>query len=236
MSSIPLFSDRIHAGEQLAQSIFTELAQLKAAGVFAQPIVYALPRGGIPVAIPIVRQLDCPLDILVAKKITRTQNPELAIGAVTADGHVLWSGLKPFRKNQHKLREAALIEAQEKAQAQLALFSPSCLGASPEGAIAILVDDGIATGMTIAAAAASLKVQNPAQVWISAPVAPAELMNWLHQWCDRAIVLETPHPFLSVSRFYAEFPQVETSVALAYLQEHNQAFLSGQKVADQSSG
>ncbi len=226
MSSIPLFSDRINAGEQLAQFILRELAQLKTEGVSAQPIVYALPRGGIPVAVPIARILGCPLDIVVAKKITKPQNPELAIGAVTADGHVLWADPKPFRKSQQSLRETALLEAQEKAQAQLAKFSPSCPQISPEGAIAILVDDGIATGMTMAVAVQALKAQNPAQVWISAPVAPAELMTSLQEWGDRVIVLEMPHPFLSVSRFYVEFPQVETSEALAYLQQYNNPQLS----------
>jgi len=91
MSSAPLFSDRADAGEQLAQSILTHINQLKAAGTSAPPIVYALPRGGIPIGVPVARQLGCPLDIVVAKKITMAQNPELAIGAVTSEGHVLWA-------------------------------------------------------------------------------------------------------------------------------------------------
>lgn len=221
MSPNPLFSDRTDAGEQLAKAIRGELAQLNAAGVSAQPIVYALPRGGIPVAAPIAQALNCPINIVVAKKITKPQNPELAIGALTADGHILWSKSKPFGKNQQHLQEAAVHQAREKAIAQEAEFSPSCPRVSAEGAIAILVDDGIATGMTMAVAAQSLRAQRPEQLWITAPVAPAELMAELHQWGSRAIVLETPHPFLSVSRFYVEFPQVESSVALVYLQQHN---------------
>lgn len=235
MSSTPLFSDRTSAGEKLAQRIFEELNQIKAAGISAKPLVYALPRGGIPIAAPIARLLGCPIDIVVAKKITRPQNPELAIGACTASGHVIWSGPKPFLKNQQNLREEALRQAQEKAQAQFAEFSPYCPQISPQGAIAILVDDGIATGMTMAVAVQALKAQKPEQVWISAPVAPAELITWLQEGSDRAIVLETPHPFLSVSRFYAEFPQVETDEALAYLQQHNAPFLSQHIEPDVSS-
>ena len=93
MSAALRFSDRLNAGEQLAQSIKVALLELNAAGISAQPIVYALPRGGIPVAVPVAVALGCPIDIVVAKKITQLENPELAIGAVTSDGHVLWSDL-----------------------------------------------------------------------------------------------------------------------------------------------
>ncbi len=236
MSSAPLFSSRTDAGKQLLKSIESELAQLDAVGVSVQPILYALPRGGIPVAAPIAQALGCPLDIIVAKKITRPQNPELAIGACTPSGHVLWLSSKSFRKSQQNQQDELWHQTQEKAQAMLAEFSPFRPQVSPEGAIAILVDDGIATGMTMAVAALALRAQNPAQVWICAPVAPLELIEWLQQWADRVIVLQTPHPFLSVSRFYVEFPQVETSVALAYLQQHNQPHLSPQPAPDDSNG
>jgi predicted phosphoribosyltransferase len=221
MSCKPLFSDRTQAGEQLAQFVVCELERLKEVGISAQPIVYALPRGGIPVAVPVARQLGCPVEIVVAKKITRPENPELAIGAVTADGQIIWSGAQLWQKNQSSLQQEALHQAQSKAQAQWLEFSRSCPQANPQGAIAILVDDGIATGMTMAVAAHSLKAKQPAQVWIATPVAPPELIKWLQQWGDRIIVLHAPYPFLSVSRFYEQFPQLETDVALAYLQQHN---------------
>lgn len=225
MSSAPMFRDRIHAGEQLAQSVMAEFTQLKTRGVNNQPIIYALPRGGIPVAVPVASSLGCPVDILVAKKITFPENPELAIGAVTSDGHVLWCQPKRFRRNQQSALEAALRQAQDKAIALQSKLSSSRLPVSAQGAIAILVDDGIATGMTIAAAASAVKAQNPAEIWVCSPVAPQGLSEWLLQWCDRAIILETPEPFLSVSRFYEEFPQVETQEALFYLQQHNQQIL-----------
>lgn len=225
MPSAPLFSNRTSAGEQLAEAISADLAQLRAAGISAPPLVYALPRGGIPIAVPVARQLGCPLDIVVAKKITKAQNPELAIGAVTADGHILWAEPKRFRRNKQSL-ELPLHEAQAKAQALQSQLSPSCLSNSPKGTIAILIDDGIATGMTMAAAACALRAQNPELIWICVPVAPAGLAEWLHQWSDHVIVLQTPHPFLSVSRFYEEFPQVETEEVISYLQLHNQSWLS----------
>lgn len=220
MLSTPLFRDRTEAGEKLAQAVLSQLAQYNlTASEAAKPIVYALPRGGLPIALPIARLLGCPLDVIVAKKITRPENPELAIGALTADGHVLWSKQKPRHLRQ---QTANLEKAQEKANAQLAALSPGRPSVSAQKALVILVDDGIATGMTMAVAAQALRKQEPAQIWICVPVAPPDWMEDLDDLCDRAIVLETPEPFFSVSRFYQEFPQVETEEALACLQRQKE--------------
>ncbi|MBD2021049.1 phosphoribosyltransferase, partial [Leptolyngbya sp. FACHB-36] len=176
---------------------------------------------GLPIASSVARVLGCPLDVVVAKKITQPENRELAIGAVTADGHVVWSTQRRrLPENPFNQYNAALQQAQEHAQAQLTRLAPPSRF-SPEGAIAILVDDGIATGMTMAAAVRALRAQQPAQVWICAPVAPLDLMPFLHEISERAIVLATPHRFLSVSRFYREFLQVGTEEAAIYLQQQN---------------
>jgi len=219
MQYSPLFRDRTCAGKQLATAIRTLLTQMHSSGTSIEPIVYGLPRGGVPVAAEVARLLSCPLDIVVAKKISQPENPELAIGAVTADGQVIWEQRTLFRRQNSRLRQVALTEAVNKAQSQLAQLRPACPQVNPQGAIAILVDDGIATGMTMAVAAQALRTQHPVEVWLCAPVAPLSLLPWLQQWGDRIIVLETPKPFLSVSRFYAEFPQVETEEALACLLE-----------------
>jgi putative phosphoribosyl transferase len=236
MSSAPLFSDRADAGEQLAQSLLTQINQLKESGVCISPIVYALPRGGIAIAAPVARKLACPLDIVVAKKITMPQNPELAIGAVTSEGHVLWLQQRRWRKKNEAMLQVALRQSLEKAQTQLEQFSIGCPQANPQGTLALLVDDGIATGMTIAAATQALRAKQPAQIWICAPVAPAGLIKWLQQWCDRVVILETPKHFLSVSRFYHEFPQVETEEALTELQAHNQRFITENQTSSPSRG
>lgn len=221
MSPYVLFQDRNSAGEQLAQAIEDQMNLIAAQGVLAKPIVYALPRGGLPVAVPVALKLGCPLDIVVAKKIAQPEDPELAIGAVTADGQAIWSNRLPLSQDHPKLQEA-LRQAQEKAQNQFDRLAPNCPQISPEGAIAILIDDGIATGMTIAVAISALQLQKPAQVWIGTPVAPLGLRKFLEQLCDRFIVLATPHQFFSVSRFYGEFSQVELEVASTLLQQANQ--------------
>lgn len=221
MSSGVLFSDRTEAGQQLAEVITTLLSTTP---VQASPMVYALPRGGLPIAEPIAQKLGCPLSVIVAKKITQPKNTELAIGAVTSDGHVLWAKSKLpnilYRIAHHKLtlRDLWRLKAQKKAQEQFSLLADWCPPETASGAIAILVDDGIATGMTMAVAVKALRTQNPAQIWICTPVAPLSLMPHLQALGDRVVVLETPDPFYSVSRFYAKFPQVEMEEAIASLQ------------------
>ncbi|MEG5058209.1 phosphoribosyltransferase family protein [Microcoleus sp. A2-C5] len=215
MLSNPFFDDRADAGEKLAEAVEDELGQLNLSAQEAiKPIVYALPRGGLPVAVPIARRLGCALDVVVAKKITRPDNLELAIGAATADGQVIWQ-----KQKQHNLRlqKSALQQAENSAQSLLADLASGRPNVSAAGALAILVDDGIATGMTVAVAAKALLSQQPAALWICAPVAPLDLMDFLAEIADKSIILETPHPFYSVSRFYGQFPQVETAEALACL-------------------
>ncbi|NMG07338.1 phosphoribosyltransferase family protein [Brasilonema sp. UFV-L1] len=228
MKNTPLFANRTQAGEQLAQAIYTILTQ-QTADQLAKPltIVYALPRGGIPVAAPVARLLNCPLMVEVAKKISHPENPELAIGAVTASGNVLWDEHKlSFRDTpKSNWRQAALDAATSQAKFLQAQLSPACPQVNTEGATMILVDDGIATGMTIAVAATSLKALSPAEVWLCTPVAPLELLPWLDQWGDRVIVLSAPKRFFSVSNFYSEFPQLETNEAFECLLQQNEQML-----------
>ena len=220
MASTFPFENRASAGEELALNISEELANLHLSPEEALNIVvYALPRGGVPVAVPVARSLACPLDAIASKKITPPNNKELAIGAVTSDGCVLWSDNKP----DNEAMENALVEgAIAKAREQLDAFSPGLPGLSPAGRFVILVDDGIATGMTVAAAAKSIKSQKPTRIWICVPVAPPSAIPFLQEYCDRLIVLQTPQPFLSVSRFYQDFAQVDTEEVTICLQEQRQ--------------
>lgn len=221
MSYLPLFRDREDAGHQLAQAVLAEIARLAPTYRHCQPVVYALPRGGIPIAEPLAQQLGCPLDLIVAKKVTRPDNPELAIGAVTADGHAIRSRYAYFTLRNIGCWRTALKEAHDKANALRQAFAPYCPTVSAAGKIAILVDDGIATGMTMAVAARALRAQHPALIFICAPVAPKYMIKLMHYWGDRVVCLATPEAFLSVSRFYGEFHQVEMPEAIACLQRQN---------------
>ncbi len=219
-----IFQNREAAGKELAQAIRTQLDKQEAESGFKPiPIVYALPRGGLPVAFPVARLLDCPLKIEVAKKISHPQNEELAIGAVTASGSVIWSDNRIFRFRFYSRdkRQASINTAIDCAKSLETQLNPACSQVSVEGATIILVDDGIATGMTIAVAATALRKLNPAQIWLCTPVVPKSLIPWLHKWGEQVIALAAPEFFLSVSNFYVEFPQIKTQEALEYLQKQS---------------
>ncbi len=213
-----LFANRAVAGQQLAEAVYQELHRVSSGSTLPRCIVYALPRGGLPIAAPIATRLNCPLDLVVAKKITELSNPELALGAVTAEGQVIWydsmATIDPHSREQMVQRTLTKAKSLE---VQLAPGRPQV---DPHGAIALLVDDGIATGMTMAVAVEALRHKGVAQVWIAVPVAPEKMVSILNRWADRAIVLATPEPFYSVSRFYAEFPQVSVETALDILIQH----------------
>jgi predicted phosphoribosyltransferase len=220
MPQLLLFANRQDAGYQLAQAVLTELSTLSTAEL-PPPVVYALPKGGLPIAEPIAQLLNCPLDVIVAKKVTRPDNPELAVGAVTAEGFIIRSRQEYFAPWNNGSWRDALNQAQTQAKEQLAEFSAYRPQVDPQGKLALLVDDGIATGMTMAVAARALQAQKPAQIFICAPVAPKSMVKMLENWGDRVIVLATPESFLSVSRFYAEFNQVEMDEAIACLKRCN---------------
>jgi predicted phosphoribosyltransferase len=208
-----LFEDRLDAGKQLA-SLVESAMQAQVGGGF--PIVYALPRGGLPVGGAIASRLQCPLHLLVSKKISLPSNPELALGAITAEGDLIWGSYIDQIEAEElaQAREQAYVKACQ----QWKLFAPSAPKINCEGAIAILADDGIATGLTVAAAALSLKKYHPQQIWIAAPVAPPQIIPELKKWCDRLIIVNTPDPFFNVGRFYLDFPQISTQKALEILQ------------------
>jgi predicted phosphoribosyltransferase len=229
MPSSPLFRDRHDAGCQLAKAVEQRVTAQGWQQLPLSPVVYGLPRGGVAVAAPVAQALQCPLDVVIAKKITLPDHPEFAIGAVTADGQVMRARRRMIFGDRdprwRQSREAALTKARAQWQ-QLAAVSPQI---RPKGRLVVLVDDGIATGMTMAVAARSLFAKHPAHLLICAPVAPPGVVTRLQHWCDAVVVLATPTAFLSVSRYYADFPQVEMAEAIACLQHHNQSDLAGER-------
>jgi putative phosphoribosyl transferase len=180
MYSTTLFRDRDDAGFQLATSIMTEIKHISPT---EKIILYGLPRGGVPVAVPTAKLLNCPLQVIVSKKITLPSNPELAIGAVTADGEVIW-----YQSNSI-FNQLALDRALIKAKQQFALFNVNVQTVEVKGAIAIIIDDGIATGMTMAVAAQSLRKYQPKSIFVCAPVGPINMVKWLKQYADQVIIL-----------------------------------------------
>lgn len=218
----PPFRDRLHAGKLLAQ-------RLSAEGASRDWMIYGIPNGGLIVAQAVAQTLNCPLDVVVAKKITLPTAPEYALGAITPQGpavfpHGIGSQDPPPPESQaHRLYEAQIL-AQTLAQQRAEAFSPHrprC-NAPQQG---VLIDDGVATGLTLIAAAQALKHQGVAQLWIAVPIAPASgwssLGKALNAMAERLIVLVTPEPFHAVSQAYENFDQVELEAAIAALRAAN---------------
>ena len=198
-----MFVDRDEAGRLLAE----RLAEVE----LAAPLVLALPRGGVPVAAQIARRLDAPLDVAFVRKLGAPGEPELAIGAV-GDGDapeivlnallVEERGVSAEFITSAAARELATIEQRRRDYADV---RP---GVEPSGRTVIVVDDGVATGMTMQAALRSVRRQNPARLLVAVPVASRDALAMLRQEADDLICLGAPRRFGSVGSFYGVFEQV----------------------------
>jgi predicted phosphoribosyltransferase len=220
MGTVLPFTDRWEAGALLAPPLTAALEDLTEKVPLA---IYALPRGGVPVAIALGQRLNLPVGIIAAKKITLPNQPEFALGAVTMTGHCLW-GYRPGEATE-TLLEQAQTAAIRRAQSQWQEFAPHCPPFQPQGRGWIVVDDGIATGLTMLAAIQLGRIYEAAWVWVCVPVMPPETVAHFQGQGARLLVLATPSPFNCVSRFYQDFPQLTNGEVIAQLQHHNHQFL-----------
>jgi putative phosphoribosyl transferase len=207
-----MFADRRDAGRRLA-------AELAALGL-ADPVVLALPRGGVVVAAEVASALGAPLDLVLVRKLGAPGHEELAAGAVV-------DGASPtVVRNEDVIRAYRIGDAELAAEVgrQLALIERRrrlYLGDRPPvpaaGRTAVVVDDGIATGATVRAALRAVRAQGPRELVLAAPVAPPEALRDLRAECDRVVCLESPPYFRAVGQFYADFAQVEDEEVVALL-------------------
>jgi putative phosphoribosyl transferase len=182
------------------------------------PVVLALPRGGVPVAVEVARALRAPLDLLLVRKIGAPGNPELAIAAV-ADGNELV--IDEFTRQAsgasiEYIEDQARTEMGEiQRRRQLYLHGRAPLPVA--GRTAIVVDDGIATGTTVRAALTALRRRSPARIVLAVPLAPADTLAGLRGQADRIECLATPSPFFAVGSHYVDFEQVSDDEVIAQL-------------------
>lgn len=172
-------------------------------------VVFALPRGGVPVAREAARILQLPLDVFLVRKIGAPQQPELALGAIASGGIRALNNAAIAALEIDDLtietiaeRERVELERQER------LFTVPQRHRSMTGANVILVDDGAATGASMFAAIAAARSQQPKRVVAALPVAPAETVESMAREADAVYCLFSPRPFGSVGRWYADFSQV----------------------------
>ncbi|HEX5983652.1 MAG TPA: alpha/beta family hydrolase [Solirubrobacterales bacterium] len=198
---LALFVDRREAGRRLAPSLERFRGR--------QPVVIALPRGGVPVAYEIARALSAPLDILLVRKLGAPFHPEYGIGAI-AEG-----GLRFIRRAEVELTGVSAEELDSVVAAETAelerrrrLYRGEREPLNVEGRPVILVDDGIATGGTAVVAARALRARGAATVSLAVPVAPPGASQRLAGEFDEVICLEEPPGFFGVGQFYVDFGQV----------------------------
>lgn len=206
------FEDRTEAGQKLAQEIlkkFPELLQnLKG-------IVLALPRGGVPVGFEIAKHLEIPLDLIVTHKLGAPDNPEFAIGAVAEDASSFINPEASGFASQDYLKEEIRRQLRE-IQKRIKKYRGGRPLPSLSGKIAILVDDGIATGHTMKAAIALAKNAKARRIIVAVPVLPKDTLAALKNKAE-VIYLETPWPFLAIGRFYRNFEQLTDAEVRGYL-------------------
>ena len=216
-----MFRNRQEAGQRLAE----ELARLP----LPDPVVLALPRGGVPVAAEIARKLAAPLDLVIVRKVGAPGNPELAIAAIV-DGNPPDVVLNREIVEAYRLDEAAVaaLVAQERPELERRrhAYRGNRHPLSVTGRTAILVDDGAATGTTMKGALRALKRRAPREVIVALPVAPPETAAELAQEADRVICLERPFRFRALGYYYLSFPQLtdeEVTGALRALESERKA-------------
>jgi len=204
------FADRWGAGRLLG----ARLRQL--AG--RQPLVLALPRGGVPVGAEVARALAAPLDVIVALKLGVPGQPDLALGAVAPGVMLVRRELMRSLEISDRYVETALAELRPRLEACTRLLR----GVRPlpdltERAV-VLVDDGLASGMTAAAAVAAIRAEGAAEVLVAVPVASAEAFGML-EGVDQLVALSVPAEFGTVGRWYADFRPISDAEVLGLLQQ-----------------
>ena len=196
-----LFRDRADAGRVLAQ-------RLKAYANRADVLVLALPRGGVPVAFEVAEALDALLDIFIVRKLGVPGHEELAMGALATGGVRV---VNDDVVSQLGLSDAVIdaVAAQEERELERRERAYRGARAAPDvrGRTVILVDDGLATGATMRAAAAALRKQQPARLIVAVPVAASQTCDDLRTEVDEIVCGATPEPFLGVGRWYRDFSQ-----------------------------
>lgn len=203
------FRDRTDAGKRLATALASYAGQ---AGV-----VLALPRGGVVLGVEVAESLGMPLDLVIPRKIGHPQQPEYAIAAVAENGELATNDAEVRRVDPQWFRETVARE-QAEARRRRTLYVGGRAPLALAGKLAILVDDGIATGLTMFAAIRDVKQRGPARTVVAVPVAPADTVARLRREVDAVVTLDEGEYFLgAVGAYYDDFPQVSDDEVVALM-------------------
>ena len=205
------YLDRGDAGRQLAAELMPFADE--------QPVIMALPRGGVPVSVEVAKALHAPIEILAVRKIGAPGNPELAVGAVAEDGSGV---LDPRSAGMLGMTQELLDERLEEESRELRRRVSRYRHGRPRiplsGRTAIVVDDGMATGMTELAAVRAVRKRGPRRVVVAVPVGSSEAVAMLEEEADRVICLTVPRRLYGVGMWYEDFSPVSDEEVLRLLE------------------
>jgi putative phosphoribosyl transferase len=205
------FEDRAEAGRALAEALEALAGQ--------DVVLLAIPRGGVEVAAEISRARGWPLDLVIPRKIGAPGNPELGLGAIAPGVRVLDERMLRALGVTREYLDREVAEQEEEIRRRAEAYRGGRPPTEIRGRVAVVVDDGVATGGTAAAALRWARSRGAAPVVLAVPVAPREAVRRLAGECDEVVCLDTPEPFMAVGQWYLSFPQTSDDQVISLLDE-----------------
>jgi predicted phosphoribosyltransferase len=203
-----VFLNRLEAGRMLAVALEGYRGQ--------SSVVYALPRGGVVLGVEVARALTAPLDLIVVRKIGHPQQPEYAVAAIAEGGYIVANPQEMASLDRRWFDHAAAEQLNE-ARRRRRVFLDGRSSVPVAGRTAIVVDDGLATGLTMKAAIHEIRRRGPNRLVVAVPVAAAETADNLRPLVDDLVVLHVSFNLEAIGNFYADFEQVTDEEVVALM-------------------
>jgi predicted phosphoribosyltransferase len=209
-----MFTNREDAGRQLSRALATYKGQ--------RSLILAIPRGAVPMGKVIADALEGELDVVLVRKLTSPYSSEFALGSVDESGWMFVADYAAGYGGTPEYMEREKQRQMETLRARREQYTPFRQALDPKGRIAIVIDDGLATGSTMIAALHATRAKQPAKLICAVPVAPPDTLEKIRPYCDELVCLSAPSYFQAVGQFYADFNQVSDEEVMEVLRSAHQ--------------